>query len=87
MKMYKPKTWQYELTGTAGNVELFGIKIFDLPWESAGKRAEVRHPSGEMGSYQVKRIKVRDDSYEFIALRLVMACGSFIPINIKGGAL
>ena len=54
MKMYKPKTWQYELTGTAGNVELFGIKIFDYPWESAGKRAEVRHPSGEMGSYQVK---------------------------------
>lgn len=67
MKMYKPKTWQYELTGTAGNVELFGIKIFDYPWESAGKRAEVRHPSGEIGSYQVKRIKVRDDSYEFIA--------------------
>lgn len=53
--MYKPKTWQYELTGTAGNVELFGIKIFDYPWESAGKRAEVRHPSGEMGSYCTRR--------------------------------
>ena len=68
MKMYKTKTWQYEVTGTAENVKLFGIPIFDYPWESAGKRAKIHRLSGETGSYAVKKLTMGDKSYEFVAI-------------------
>lgn len=68
MKMYKTKTWQYEATGTAENMKLFGIPIFDYLWESAGKRAKVHRLSGETGSYAVKKLTVDNESYEFVAI-------------------
>ena len=37
MKMYKAMTWQHEATGTDGNVQLFGVNIFDYPWKDTGK--------------------------------------------------
>ena len=33
MKMLKGKTWQHEITGSDGNVILFGINIFDYEVE------------------------------------------------------
>ena len=32
MKMWKEKTWQYEITGVDGNTSLFGVNIFDYQW-------------------------------------------------------
>ena len=32
LKMWKEKTWQYELTGIDGNTILFGVNIFDYQW-------------------------------------------------------
>ena len=33
MKVIKEKTWQYEKHGIDGEVELFGVNIFDYKWE------------------------------------------------------
>ena len=32
MRMWKEKTWQYEMTGIDGNTILFGVNIFDYRW-------------------------------------------------------
>ena len=32
MKMWKSKSWQLEVTGVDGNVQLFGVNIFDYDW-------------------------------------------------------
>ena len=29
MKVFRPKTWQHEVTGFDGNTILFGVNIFD----------------------------------------------------------
>ena len=42
--MLKRKTWQHEITGTEGNVILFGVNIFNYEWEYTHKCAEVRDP-------------------------------------------
>ena len=34
MKTLNEKTWQYEKHGIAGEVELFGVNIFDYKWEN-----------------------------------------------------
>ena len=33
MKILNEKTWQYEKHGIDGEVELFGVNIFDYKWE------------------------------------------------------
>jgi len=33
MKTLNEKTWQYEKHGIDGEVELFGVNIFDYKWE------------------------------------------------------
>ena len=38
MKMWKEKTWQYEMTGIDGNTILFGVNIFDYHWSFIKKR-------------------------------------------------
>ena len=42
MKMLKGKTWQHEITGSDGNVILFGVNIFDYEWENTHKSVKVR---------------------------------------------
>ena len=32
MKIWKEKTWQYEITGVDENTSLFGVNIFDYHW-------------------------------------------------------
>lgn len=47
MKMYKAMTWQHEATGTDGNVQLFGVNIFDYPWKDTGESVGVKSPDGK----------------------------------------
>lgn len=42
MKIFKSKTWQFEVYGQEGDVKLFGKNIFDYAWESTGKRVMVK---------------------------------------------
>lgn len=44
MKMWKYKTWQYEVTGSENHTMLFGVKIFDYKWENTGKSIIVKDP-------------------------------------------
>lgn len=44
MKMYKSQTWQYEKSGTEKSTELFGVKIFELPWNSCDEHIKVIGP-------------------------------------------
>ena len=44
MKMLKSKTWQHEVTGSDGNVILFGVNIFDYEWKNTHKSVKVRDP-------------------------------------------
>ena len=37
MKVFRPKTWQHEVTGVDGNTILFGVNIFDYEWKSTGE--------------------------------------------------
>ena len=37
MKVLKDKIWQYEKHGIDGEVELFGVNIFDYKWENTKK--------------------------------------------------
>ena len=41
MKMWKSKSWQLEVTGVDGNVQLFGVNIFDYDWVDTKNRVEV----------------------------------------------
>ena len=40
MKTVNEKTWQYEKHGIDGEVELFGVNIFDYKWENTKEIAE-----------------------------------------------
>ncbi len=40
MKTLNEKTWQYEKDGIDGEVELFGVNIFDYKWENTKEIAE-----------------------------------------------
>jgi len=37
MKTLNKKTWQYEKHGIDGEVELFGVNIFDYKWQECYK--------------------------------------------------
>ena len=40
MKTLNEKTWQYEKHGIDGEVELFGVNIFDYKWEDTREIAK-----------------------------------------------
>ena len=42
MKIFKSKSWQFEVHGQDGYVILFGKNIFDYKWESTGKSVTVK---------------------------------------------
>ena len=44
MKIFKSKSWQFEVHGQDGYVILFGKNIFDYKWESTGKSVTVKDP-------------------------------------------
>ncbi len=65
MKMLKSKTWQLEATGIDGNVQLFGVNIFDFDWIDTRNRAKVNDLSYEIPVYQVV---IDGVDYEFAAV-------------------
>ncbi len=64
MKMWKSKSWQLEITGTDGNVVLFGVNIFDYQWIDTKQRVQVSDLSYEVPVYTVTIDHVQ---YEFAA--------------------
>lgn len=71
MKMYKAMTWQHETTGTDGNVQLFGVNIFDYPWKDTGERVEVKSPNGtEQLHVPVYQAVINDEVRQFAATEL-----------------
>lgn len=71
MKMYKAMTWQHETTGTDGNVRLFGVNIFDHPWQDTGERVSVKDFSGnEMMPLPVYRVMIDGEERQFAAVEV-----------------
>ncbi len=64
MKMWKSKSWQLEVTGIDGNVQLFGVNIFDYKWVDTKNKVMVNDLSYEIPVYQVL---IDGISYEFAA--------------------
>lgn len=62
MKMWKEKTWQYEMTGIDGKTILFGVNIFDYQW-SYIKKEIVKNKTIDIYS-----VKIDDSEYFFGAL-------------------
>ena len=44
MDLFTNKTWQFEVSGTAGDVILFGVNIFDYEWQNTHESVKVRDP-------------------------------------------
>ena len=64
MKMWKSKKWQLEVTGIAGDTQLFGINIFDYQWIDTKQRVQVGDISYDVPVYMVK---INDVQHEFAA--------------------
>ena len=64
MKMWKSKSWQLEVTGVDGNVQLFGVNIFDYDWVDTKNRVEVNDLSYAVPVYTVI---IDGEKYEFAA--------------------
>ena len=64
MKMWKSKSWQLEVTGVDGNVQLFGVNIFDYDWVDTKNRIEVNDLSYDVPVYAVT---IDGKEYEFAA--------------------
>lgn len=64
MKMWKSKSWQLEATGVDGNVQLFGVNIFDYDWVDTQNRVSVNDLSYSVPVYSVT---IEGKEYEFAA--------------------
>lgn len=64
MKMWKSKSWQLEATGVDGNVQLFGVNIFDYDWVDTKNRVSVNDLSYSVPVYSVTIV---GKEYEFAA--------------------
>ena len=68
MKVYRPKTWQHEVTGFDGNTILFGVNIFDYEWKSTGKKIDVKDPLyGQKHRFPIYKVLIDEKEYEFAA--------------------
>lgn len=70
MKMYKAMTWQHETTGPDGNVQLFGVNLFDYPWKDTGEKIEVKSPDGETLRVPVYQTVINGEVRQFAATEL-----------------
>ena len=70
MKMYKAMTWQHETTGTDGNVQLFGVNVFDYPWTDTGESVEVKSPDGKALRVPVYQTVINGEMRQFAAAEL-----------------
>ncbi|QQS86772.1 hypothetical protein [Fusobacterium canifelinum] len=60
MKTLNEKTWQYEKHGIDGEVELFGVNIFDYEWE------DTKEISKEY-DFLIYKVVIDGKEYEFAA--------------------
>ena len=60
MKTLNEKTWQYEKHGIDGEVELFGVNIFDYKWENTKEIAEGC-------DFPIYKVVINKKEYEFAA--------------------
>ena len=68
MKMLKSKTWQHEITGSDGNVILFGVNIFDYEWKNTHKSVKVRYPLYDREyKFPVYTVVINGQEQEFAA--------------------
>ncbi len=68
MKMKKIKSWQHKVTGVDGNVELFGVNIFDLKWENTNEKARVYDPLyGKNYRFNIYKVILDSKEYMFAA--------------------
>ena len=66
--MWKSKTWQHEVTGFDGNVNLFGVNIFDYEWIRTDKTVKVRDPiHNQEHIFSVYTVNINEQEYEFAA--------------------
>ena len=64
MKMWKSKSWQLEATGIDGNVQLFGVNIFEYKWVNTKNSVIVNDFPYEIPVYNVE---IDGVNYEFAA--------------------
>lgn len=66
MKMWKYRTWQYEVTGSENHTMLFGVKIFDYKWENIGKSIIVKDPIyGQEHNASIYKVVIDKEECEF----------------------
>ncbi|MGI6334336.1 MAG: hypothetical protein ACOX1A_07045 [Saccharofermentanales bacterium] len=68
MKIYKSKTWQFEVSGIDGNVILFGINIFEYEWNNTGESVLVEDPIyHQKFKFPVYTVNIDGESHSFVA--------------------
>lgn len=68
MKAWKAKTWQHEITGSDGNVMLFGVNIFEYEWKETGRTVRVCDPLyGQEYKFSVYTVNINGENQEFAA--------------------
>lgn len=66
--MNKSKTWQHEVTGSEGNVILFGINIFAYKWKKTGECISVQDPLYHQNyKFPIYTVNVDGESHSFAA--------------------
>ena len=67
MKTLNKKTWQYEKHGIDGEVELFGVNIFDYKWENTHTVAILDPKYNNEYHFNVYKVIIDGKEYEFAA--------------------
>ena len=67
MKTLNEKTWQYEKHGIDGEVELFGVNIFDYKWENTDTVAILDPKYNNEYHFNVYKVIIDGKEYEFAA--------------------
>ena len=77
MKMQKERTWQKFATGVDGNVQLFGVNIFEQKWIDTKEKVDV----GALYNFDVYEVYIDGEIKRFAAGE-VSNC-VFMSINSK----
>ncbi len=68
MKMKKIKSWQYKISGIDGNVELFGVNIFNYKWENTNEKVSICDPHyGKNYRFNIYKVVLDSKEYMFAA--------------------
>ena len=67
MKTLNKKNWQYEKHGIDGEVELFGVNIFDYKWENTNTVAILDPKYNNEYHFNVYKVVIDGKEHEFAA--------------------